>query len=379
MKHLQIFSLFEGSLSSYRYTFTLPKTQQEIDVINNSPEMANYIEIAKALSRYPIYSKTFPGFSFNRNGALVLNTPVGYDFKITPNGTIYYGGIQIGPSSKHSFNSVTEMLDFLSIYNVGRAYGFRINDLDKFIFDGTYPGDIIFNKLLKSSIMDEVIKIAKKYNSPDLIDSIIAKKNTSIESYVRDASLILNTEIYKYLSDIYNFTDVNIADECLTFKAGYLSPFGLFDAFLEDKPYLRSHSVCLGINGDIRVKTLRGLEKSIVPNLIELISRLDRYPLRNEPGAGDFLSVNDEMKNAIIASAKSEYTLNVSSSMIDNIIDILEKIRSNSPLKFAKIINIFKSKQMFKDVVDHFASDSEIIKGGGLLGKFGITDDEEDD
>ena len=51
MKHLQIFSLFEGSLSSYRYTFTLPKTQQEIDVINNSPEMANYIEITKSRRR----------------------------------------------------------------------------------------------------------------------------------------------------------------------------------------------------------------------------------------------------------------------------------------------------------------------------------------
>ena len=108
MKHLQRFSLFEGSLSSYRYTFTLPKTQQELDVINNSPEMKNYKKM-ESIIRPSIINKYYaiPGFTFNKNGALILPSPGRYEFKITPNGTIYYGGIQIGPSARYSFNTLT--------------------------------------------------------------------------------------------------------------------------------------------------------------------------------------------------------------------------------------------------------------------------------
>ena len=148
MKHLKTFSLFEGNKSNYRHTLNLPKTQGELDVINNSPEMKDYIKICES-SQLP-FKDVHPGFTFNRSGALFLRSPK-YDFKITPSGTIYYGGVQIGPSSNYSFNTIFEILDFLTIYNFSREYGISVNALDKFVFDGNYPGDKAFSNISKAN------------------------------------------------------------------------------------------------------------------------------------------------------------------------------------------------------------------------------------
>jgi hypothetical protein len=370
MKHLKTFSLFEGNKSNYRHTLNLPKTQEELDVINNSPEMKDYIKICG-------FSTPFYGFTFNKNGALILPTSGRYEFKIVPSGTIYYGGVQIGPSSNYSFNTIFEILDFLTIYNFSREYGISVNALDKFVFDGNYPGDKAFSNISKANTFDVVVKIAKKYNPSDLIDSVIDKKNASVATYLTDPSLILNTESYKFLSNVYNFKIENINEKCLYFRPEYLSPFGLFDDFIKETSASRRNSmVCLGLNGDIRVKTLKGLDNQFRKYLIDNILSLNEAPKIDDPEAPEMLSINKQIKNAIIESLKGE-SLDLSASSFNILIDVIEKIRISSPLKFSKIINTLKGNKLFSNVVDHFASDSDIIKVGGLLGRFGITDDED--
>jgi hypothetical protein len=57
-------------------------------------------------------------------------------------------------------------------------------------------------------------------------------------------------------------------------------------------------------------------------------------------------------------------------------IDVLERIKNESPISFSTVLNTLKSRNLFPNVVNHFASDSDIVRGGSLLTKFGFTDED---
>ena len=374
MKHLQSFSIFESSQSSYRYTFALPKTQQELGVINLSPEMDNYKKIGAILGASGI-----SGFTFTANGGLSLSSPKRYTFKITPNRTIYYGSYQIGPSARYSFNSIYEMLDFLSIYIIGRKYNFNVSALDKFVFDGINPGNNVFNKITKDKlIFDKIIGIAKKYNPSNVIDAIVSKKESDIETYINDPNLVTSTDSYKFLDAIYGFHNVEVGGngKCLSFRNKYFTPFGLFDNFIEQGAWRwgNLHKLCVGVSTDIQLKTYKALQNRVYKELSHKVNRFGNYIIEdtNPTISATIKFCNEEVLDQL-ESGGTDFN---SSSLEPKMIEALERIKNESPISFSKAINIFKEKKVFQRVVDHFASDSDIVRGGALLTKFGFTDED---
>ncbi len=373
MKHLQNFALFEGSLSTYRYTFQLPTTQAELDEVNNSPEMANYNSLS---------STRFTGgnnrFSFNRAKGLVLGA-YNYDFKISRNGTVYYGGIQIGPSCRFVFNTLTQFIDFLSIYYISKVHGLNVNALDKFVFDGINPGNNVFDKITKDKVIfDKIIDIAKKYNPSDVIDAIVSKKESEIGTYINDPNLVTSTDSYKFLDAVYGFHESEINGKCLSFRNKYFTPFGLFDDFINEGAWrwANLHRVCVGVSTDIQVKTYKALQNKVYKQLSHDVNRFGENIIKdiNPEISATIKSFN----KAVLDQLESGETDFNSSSIEPKMIEVLERIKNESPINFSRTINTLKSRNFLPNVVNHFAKDADIIKGGGLLGKFGITDEDED-
>jgi hypothetical protein len=377
MKHLQNFALFEGSLSSYRYTFQIPTTQAELDEINNSPEMSNYNSLN---SQGSVFSRVNNVFRFNKAKGLVLDTQGRYDFKISRNGTVYYGGIQIGPSCRFVFNTLTQFIDFLSIYYLSRINGLNVNFLDKFVFDGINPGDSVFNKITKNKgLFDKIIGIAKKYNPSDVIDAIVSKKESDIGTYINDPNLVTSTDSYKFLDSVYGFHEEQTNDQCLSFRNKYFTPFGLFDEFIDENSFIwgNLHRVCVGVSSDIRVKTYKALQNRVYKQLADDVNIFNKNIIKDT--SPEISATIKSFNKAVLDQLESGGTDFNSSSLEPKMIDVLERIKNESPINFSRIINTLKSRNFLPNVVNHFTKDADIIKGGGLLGKFGITDDEDED
>ncbi len=374
MKHLQNFALFESSLPPYRSTFQIPTTQAELDKVNNSPEMANYNSLNSPGSAF---SRVNNGFRFNKAKGLVLDTQGRYDFKISRNGTVYYGGIQIGPSCRFVFNTLTQFIDFLSIYYLSRINDLNVNFLDKFVFDGVNPGDSVFNKITKNKgFFDKIIGIAKKYNPSDVIDAIVSKKESDIGTYINDPNLVTSTDSYKFLDSVYGFYEEQTNDQCLSFRNKYFTPFGLFDNFIREG-ILRGaslHRVCVGSSADIRVKTYKALQNRVKKQLVNDVNRFNTYIIGDiNPGISATIKA---FNKAVLDQLESGGTDFNSSSLEPKMIDVLERIKNESPISFSTVLNTLKSRNLFPNVVNHFASDSDIVRGGSLLTKFGFTDED---
>jgi hypothetical protein len=91
MKHLKNFQLFE----SKSHNLPLPKDQAELDVLRESPgfqKLKNFKEGCKLV--------------ITRNGGLEIISPKNYNsgnlnnFRVSPVGSFYYGGLKVGP--KHA-------------------------------------------------------------------------------------------------------------------------------------------------------------------------------------------------------------------------------------------------------------------------------------
>lgn len=379
MKYLKNYAVFEGG-SSYKFGFKVPTSQAEVDVINSYPEMDKLREVCKTGRSY-----TNVGYRYNqRSGSVEIDCGLRYGFKLTKNGTIYYGGLTIGPSTNYVFNDWHSITDYITIYAISKYIAFNANQLDKFVFDGKQIPVSTFSKITKSPFKDVVIEIANKYN-PGLANELVTKREKEISQYITDTEKILQTQPYKYLSGIFGISvDENSrrGPECIRFNQDKFSPFGIFDSFIKSKTegrYFRYYGleICLGAE-DYKIKTERGLERLVFNELKNFINSnqksLEREAMRNP----DLVPISHLIRNmitAIFSNNQTEADAEVESMMID----ALEKLKLSSPINFSNIIQSIKSQGTFGNVLKHFEKDSEIVKGGSMLRKFNIFDDSEED
>lgn len=373
MKHLKNYAVFEGG-SSYKFGFKVPTSQAEVDVINSYPEMDKLREVCKAGNNF--------GYRYNqRSGSVEINCGLNYDFKLTKNGTIYYGGITIGPSTNYVFNDWHSITDYITIYSISKFLDFNANQLDKFVFDGKQIPPSTFNKIIKSPFKDAVIEMANKYN-PGLANELVSKREKEISQYITDTQKILQTQPYKYLSKIFGFSvdeNVKAGPGCIRIIQDKISPFGVFDSFIKSKTegkLFRYYvlDICLGAE-HFKIKTERGLERLVFRELKNFINYNQEMLERVTKENYDLVPILQVIRNMITAIFSSDQSEAEVESMM---IDALEKLKLSSPIDFSNIIQSIKTQGIFGNVLKHFEKDSEIVRGGSLLRKFNIFDDSED-
>lgn len=371
MKFLKDFALFEGG-SSYRSSVALPKSQAEAAVINNYPEMKNLLQVCSKFRGW----KHVWGYNYNsRSGTIEFDSPLRYDFKFTKSGSIYYGGIVIGPSTNFVFNDWHSLTDFVTVYVISKAQGFKVSSLDKFVFDGTQIPSSTFKKIMESPFKDDVIALANKYN-PGVVAELLSKKEKEVAEYIVDTEKILETPTYAFFSDIFGIQfQIDNSKQCLKWNFETITPYGIFDDLLEDAYngswWLRPSSgkICLGPEYE-KIKTFRGLDGLVRRLMTEVILEDRHYLERSIEDQGLFFTIKTMTDTLLSGEIRSD-------DQDALIIDTLEKLKLKKPISFSSVIESVKNTGRFPNVVKHFEKDEELVKGASLLRKFNIFDDTE--
>ena len=264
--------IFESSGSNFRFPLPLPKTQAELDVINGYPEFETMSQILPIRNK----SDNFRGvrnvpmeFSFKQGGGLKLPLDItNYGLSLTRNRAILYGSYAVGPSTEFRIQDWHQLIDFMSLYIISKSLGgLNISHIDKFVFDGEPLSANTWKSLNRYGYSEIVMKMAKKYNDPSVVDASLLSAKQKLDSFITDTSLIEKTEIFKWLEPIFGISRDNQSfghnSDCETFTMGFKSPYGILDPIM--RIYSKFFNVCLEGRGShvIKVKTLKGLENAV--------------------------------------------------------------------------------------------------------------------
>jgi hypothetical protein len=253
--NLVSFKIFESQAGiDFRFPLSLPENESELSKINSLPEFKTLTNI--------IGDGVSPKFKLNKSGSLelFLNKHY-YEFKLTRSGKLYYGSYPVGPTTKFEIKNWGDLIDFISVYFTSKRIGCAVNLIDSFVFDGSPISPSIIAKLKKVSAFSKIVDLAKKYNSPYDIDKTIENLTNQLDRFILDSNKIVETETYKFLQPIFDLETESTPGDSIQIKFNHYSPYGILDGISETRIYDIYTSV--GPDGDIKVKTLRGLEKSV--------------------------------------------------------------------------------------------------------------------
>lgn len=262
MRRIKTFAeLFEGvsqKSKDFKFDTSIPTSQEDVDKMLELEEMKKLMGLHK---RFGQNRGKLSGAHFStRSGSTTIVTGIGYDFKITKSGKIYYGSFPIGPSFKRKIEGLPDLINFFIVYaTAGEA-------VEKFVFDGAAISPSSLGYLERGKFYQMIVDIAKKYNGAEKIDGVIKNTKEGEEKIITDAELIKETETFKKFDAIYGFNPIIHNQSNIQLKPSFYSPYGITEELLRqysnNSSWLRI-AMNLGANGDIKVKTLRGLNTSL--------------------------------------------------------------------------------------------------------------------
>ena len=412
MNHLKTFALFE----SKTHNLELPKNEDELGKLKRMPSFRN---LQSLIPRMVI------GLNIIRGGSIRIDGP-SYDFKITKNGVFYYGGYQVGPQNA-KLDTWDKVFDYVYIYYLANALsrGVKSSEFEDFVFRGIISSNT-YNKIKGNKFYQNVLELSRKYNG-DLADQAVAKAMVELDQYISDPMKVLETPSYKFFDSILDFSP-SISDNdpyklLVTLKN--VTPLGIFNKgeglYLDDSITITLEGSSEVSTFKSRVKTFKGLDKAFLNKIKELSEKNISKWKMDEISVIKANAAIQILKN-IIASYESgdSYTLDPLNMVKGEIIEVLNNwdynkiekffevvsellgdkdlrvivdeyinsesgkskmremlldLKNNNVLDYAKVSKELSNNPIFADVFsDMMRDDSNIIKGGSMMRRFGFGD-----
>jgi hypothetical protein len=414
MKHIKSFALFE----SKTHNLELPANENELGKLKQMP---SFINLQSLIPRM--------GINIIRGGSIRIDGPT-YDFKITKNGSFYYGGYQVGPMNI-KLDTWDKVFDYVYIYYLANLHllkGVKSSELENFVFSGIISSNT-YNKIKSSRFYQNVLELGRKYNG-DLADQAVAKAMAESDKYISDPMKVLETPSYKFFDSILGFSPSISANDPyeLVVTLKNVTPLGVFNKgeglYLSDRI-----SIILEGSREVstfksRVKTFKGLDKAFF-NKIKELSRQNTKRWRMEEISIIKTDTAIQILKDIIASYESgdSYTPDPLNAVKGKILEVLNNwdynkieeffktvsellgdkdlrviveeyansesgkskmremlldLKNNNVLDYAKVGKEWGNNPIFAGVFsDIMRDDANIIKGGSMMRRFGFGDDKD--
>jgi len=411
MKHLKSFALFE----SKTHSLVLPKNQKEIDELKKMP---SYQRIASTFTRSS-------GMGIKRGGTLEIYGP-SYNFKITTGGVFYYGGYQVGPQNV-KLDTWDKVFDYVYIYFLAnnKIRNVKSSELENFVFRGIINVNT-YSKIKGSEYYEKILEISRKYNG-SLTDEVLSKTIGEASKYISDPLAILETSSYKFFDEVFHF-EYEITDHDphqLKVTLGNVTPFGIFNKgeglYIRNTFYISLEGSSQPGTAKTKVKTYKGLDKAVFNEIKELSNqkvstwRMDAVAIiktetslkifkdivKSYEALGssniDTSEIMENTKDSILNILENwEYTkiesfFETIKSLLDDkelgsfgneylntkckskIDSMLSDLKNNDPIEYSRIMKEWGDDSVFSDLLKDVAErDSDIIKGGSMLRRFGF-------
>lgn len=414
MKYIKSFSLFE----SKTHSLVLPKDQSELNTLRESAGF----QILKNFTG----GRHGCGLRMTQNGGVEIYGPVNYNFRVSPKGTFYYGGIKVGPKYNTNLDTWDKLFDYVYIYFLGTGLSIVSTDvLENFVFHGVIKPSL-YTRIKDSEYYESILALSKKYNG-DLADLAVSKAMEESDKYINDPLKIIETPSYKFFDTVFGF-DSSIPTGNpyeLHVELKSLTPLGIFNKgeglSLDSKIDIMLDGASAPSTFKTSVKTLKGLDKAFLNRIKELSKqnirtwRMDVIPIIKANAAmqilkdiiasyesGDpynpnplgmvrdkilevlnnwgydriekFLETISELLNDEDLRVMVEEYIN-SESGKDKIRKMLSDLKNSNLLDYAKTVKEFSSNRIFADVFsDIMRDDASMIKGGSMMRRFGFGD-----
>jgi len=415
MKHIKTFALFE----SKTHNLELPTNENELGKLKQMPSFRN---LQSLLSRMVI------GINIIRGGSIRIDGPT-YDFKITKNGSFYYGGYQVGPMNI-KLDTWDKVFDYVYIYYLANLHllkGVKSSELENFVFSGIISSNT-YNKIKDNKFYQNVLELSRKYNG-DLADQAVAKAMAESDKYINDPLKIIETPSYKFFDTVFGF-EYNIpADNPYGLHVNFKNrtPLGVFNKgeglFIDSRIDVTLEGAPVPSTFKTSVKTFKGLDKAFLNKIKELSVR--KIPTWNYPDEISIIKYNAAMQilKDIISAYESgdsytpdpldmvkvkilevlnnwdynkieEFFKTISELLNDEDLRVIAEeyansesgkskmrkmlldLKNNNVLDYAKVGKEWGNNPIFAGVFsDIMRDDANIIKGGSMMRRFGFGDD----
>ena len=416
MKYIKSFSLFE----SKTHTLTLPKNQSELDTLEKSSGF-------NILKNFDAGRGRGCELVMTRNGGVEILSPVNYNFKVSPTGSFYYGGLKVGPKYTN-LDTWDKLFDYVYLYFLGTGLSIISTDLlENFVFHGVIKSST-YSRIRNSKYYESILDLARKYLGQSA-DEAVDKASNELDTFISDPLQVLETPSYKFFDGIFNFESrVSSKDQYeLIVNLKNVTPLGIFnkgeglsldskiDITLEGSPIVGTFKT--------KVKTFKGLDKAFLNKIKELTKQTIATWRMDDISIIKADAVIQILKD-IIASYESGDSYNPDPLGIvkDKILDVLNSwdynkienffevvsellndedlrviaeeyansesgkakmrkmlldLRNNNVLDYAKVGKEWGNNPIFADVFsDIMRDDANIIKGGSMLRRFGFGDND---
>jgi hypothetical protein len=412
MKHIKTFALFE----SKTHNLELPANENELGKLKQMP---SFINLQSLIPRM--------GINIIRGGSIRIDGPT-YNFKITKNGSFYYGGYQVGPMNI-KLDTWDKVFDYVYIYYLANLHllkGVKSSELENFVFSGIISSNT-YNKIKGNKFYQNVLELSRKYNG-DLADQAVAKAMAESDKYISDPMKVLETPSYKFFDSILGFSPSISANDPyeLVITLKNVTPLGIFNKgeglYLSDRISIileGSHEVSTFKS---RVKTFKGLDKAFFNKIKELSGqntkrwRMDEISIIKTDTAIQILkdiiasyesgdSYTPDPLNAVkgkILEVLNNWDYNKIEEFFKTISELLGDedlrviaeeyansesgkskmrkmlldLKNNNVLDYAKVGKEWGNNPIFAEVFsDIMRDDANIIKGGSMMRRFGFGDD----
>ena len=411
MKHLKNFQLFE----SKSHKLPLPKNQVELDQLSQSPGFQQL--------------KNFNGgcrLIITRNGGVEILSPVDYNFRVSPAGSFYYGGLKVGPKHATDLDTWDKLFDYVYLYFLGTGLNIGTSDsLENFVFHGVINA-ALYNKIKNSPYYQSILEVARKYLG-GVADEIIDKSKAEASTYIEDPTKVLETPSYKFFDKIFSFVP-DFSESVVKIKPENKTPFDLFEGMNLDLPSPLGSAITMSFPGSGRptnwltsVKTMKGLDKNFLKQITDQYERsldqakafwyikranpldkvacdivlklfgecIDNYKEGKDIPKVGAREMNDEISGvfykwqgsgvdyikslvAIINNGKFN-SVAEEISYSEKTIEILNSIKSEDPIKYSEIMRELRDVPFISDATkDLYNTSNDVIKGGSLLRRFGV-------
>ena len=418
MKHLKNFLLFE----SKSHKLPLPKNQAELDVLSESPGFQKLKDLKRTGSLRTVGSSLV----MTRNGGVEITGPGHYNFKVSPAGSFYYGGLKVGPKHDTNLDSWDKLFDYVYLYLIGTGLGIAPTDmLENFVFHGVMSTSL-YSRIKDNEYYQSILEMARKYVG-EVADVAVADAASKSSAYITDPSKVLETSSYKFFNKVFGFNP-QIKGNSINITSDNITPFGIFN-FDDPKltlPYSLGARIFMDFSGyggastgTVKVKTMKGLDKSFLKQIInqyegsikelgtghyarranDLSAAASKYLLEifktcidSYMSGEDIPEIGSEPKNAMLRdvfynwkSSNVDYIKCLvgiikegrSNSIAEEIsnspktIDILNSIKSEDPIKYSEIMMELRDVPFINDAIkDLYDNSRDVIKGGSLLRRF---------
>lgn len=370
MDFIDSFKLFES------LNFELPKTKDELDRFLDNTE-------GRDLKRMLSISRGNPVIRINAAKSIEISSIRFYDLKVAKNGNISYGSMRVNSKYMPTFNSPGILIDFLTIYSFSMKNSISFPSIEDFVYNGKQISDTTYHKCIKNPQEFEIIvEIAKRYNSPDLIDRILSVSSGKNFIPVTE-EFIKNTRGYKYFSPIFDFYIEQHYHNTLVIRMSHLTPFGAFSLLETDEDRSLDY---ISVSTDLRFKTEAGLDKAISKMIYEHFSwasadlkfirswKLQKKIQDDDVLMGYALIVENIIKDILedYNSGSNQYDVDKNRDLTDSLLrKYLDDILIKNPTKFSESISSLEKTGYFSDIVKYYKEKyPDNLKTGDILSRF---------